>query len=141
MADKPESTDKLSRDDRQILERKVDINVQRQVTKLSTLIPDEVTHSEEKTPSTRTKDLIDQYDDFIDEVNKLLDEIQTRCKGLVYRVEAATEYDCAAAIEALFEGEKDTISYDDYRKILELEAELSRELVAEGGQLDALRVS
>lgn len=141
MADKPESTDKLSKKDKETLERKVDINVQRQVTKLSTLIPDNVINKEDKTPSDRTKELIDKYDNFIDEVNKLLDEIQKRCSTLVYRVDPATEYDCAAAIEALFEGQKDDISYDDYRKILELEAELSRELVAEGGQLDALRVS
>ena len=136
-----DSTDKLSKQDRQTLERDVDINIQRQVTKLSTKIPEEVAHGDERTPSDRTKELISQYDDFIDEVNKLLDAIQTRCNALIYRVEPETEYDCAAAIEALFEGEKDTISYKDYRKILELEAELSRELVAEGGQLDALRVS
>jgi hypothetical protein len=136
-----DSTDKLSKQDRETLERKVDIDVQRQVTKLSTLIPKEVAHKDERTPADRTKELISRYDDFIDEVNELLDAIQTRCKALVYRVESETEYDCAAAIEALFEGEKDDISYDDYRKILELEAELSRELVAEGGQLDALRVS
>jgi hypothetical protein len=141
MADKPESTDKLSKKDRETLERKVDIDVQRQVTKLSMLIPDDVVNKEAKTPSERTQELIEQYDNFIDEVNKLLDEIQKRCKTLVYRVDPTTEYDCAAAIEALFEGQKDDISYDDYRKILELEAELSRELVAEGGQLDALRVS
>jgi hypothetical protein len=136
-----DSTDKLGKRDRDILERRVDINIRRQVTKLSTLIPDDVDYKEEKTPSDRTKELIARYDDFVDEVNKLLNEIQKRCKALVYRVDPTTEYDCAAAIEALFEGQKDDISYDDYKKILELEAELSRELVAEGGQLDALRIS
>lgn len=141
MAEKVESTDKLSKRDREQLERKVDINVQRRVEKLSTLIPDDIINKEDKTPVDRTKDLISQYDDFIDEINKILDEIQKRCNTLVYRVEPQTEYDCAAAIEALFEGEKDTISYDDYRKILELEASLSRELVAEGGQLDGLGIS
>jgi hypothetical protein len=141
MAERIDSTDKLSKKDRETLERKVDINVQRQVTKLSTLIPREVAHKEAKTAPDRTKELINQYDDFINEVNKILDEIQKRCKALIYRVDPTREYDCSAAIEALFEGEKDTISYDDYRKILELEATLSRELVAEGGQLDVIGLS
>lgn len=141
MADKVDSTDKLSRRDREQLERKVDINVQRTVTRLSKMIPKDVSHQETKSASDRTKELIGKYDDYIDEINKLLDELQRRCKGLVYRVDPATEYDCSAAIEALFEGEKDTISYDDYRKILELEAALSRELVAEGGQLNGLGIS
>lgn len=141
MAEKIDSTEKLSRQDRETLERKVDINISREVKRLSKLVPKEVEFKETKSAPDRTKELIKQYDSFVDEVNKILDEIQRRCKTLVYRVEPETEYDCAAAIEALFEGAKDTISYDDYRKILELEASLSRELVAEGGQLDGLRIS
>lgn len=141
MADKVESTGRLSNEDKKILERKVDIDVQRQVTTMSKELPEDATHREEVTPQDRTKKLIDDYNDYITQLDEILAAIAVRCKGLVYRVEAATEYDCAAAIEALFEGEKDDISYTDYVKILELEAQLSRELVARGGQLDGLGIS
>jgi hypothetical protein len=133
MAEKIETTDRLSSQDRELLERKVDITVDRDVTTMSPKVPEEVAFQEEITPADRTKALIAQYDDYLAEIDRVLNEIALRCKGLIYRVEAETEYNCAAAIEALFEGEKDTISYDDYRKILELEADLSRDLVAQGG--------
>ena len=141
MADKVESTERLSRDDRDTLERKVDINVQRQVEGLSKQIPDDPVYKPDIPATDRTQKLIKQYDDYIAEIDKILAEIGKRCQGLVYRVEPETEYDCSAAIEALFEGYKDTLTYDDYKKILELEAALSREMVAEGGQLDGLRLS
>jgi hypothetical protein len=133
MAEKIESTDRLSNQDREMLERKVDITVDRDVTTMSPKVPEEVAFKDEATPADRTRALISQYDDYLAEIDKLLTAIGLRCKGLIYRVEAETEYDCAAAIEALFEGEKSTISYDDYKKILELEAALSRDLVAQGG--------
>jgi len=141
MADKVESTERLSRNDREILERKVDINVQRQVTGLSKKLPEDPVYKPDVSPTDRTRRLIDSYNDYIAEIDKILNEIGRRCQGLVYRVEPETEYDCAAALEALFEGYKDTITYDDYKRILELEAVLSREVIAEGGQLDALRLS
>lgn len=141
MADKVESTERLSNEDKKILEREVDINVQRQVTTMSKELPEDASHREEVTPQDRTKNLIDNYNDYISQLDDILAAIAVRCKGLIYRVEATTEYDCAAAIEALFEGDKDDISYTDYVKILELEAQLSRELVAQGGQLDALGIS
>lgn len=133
MADKIESTDRLSNQDKELLERKVDITVDRDVTTMSPKVPEEVAFQPEVTPADRTRALIAQYDDYLAEIDKLLAEIGLRCQSLIYRVEAETEYDCAAAIEALFEGEKDTISYNDYRKILELEADLSKDLVAQGG--------
>jgi hypothetical protein len=133
MAEKIETTDRLSNLDRELLERKVDVTIDRDVTTMSPKVPEEVAFQEEITPADRTKALIAQYDEYLAEIDRVLNEIALRCKSLIYRIEAETEYDCAAAIEALFEGEKDTISYDDYRKILELEADLSRDLVAQGG--------
>lgn len=136
-----DSTEKLSKADRAILERDVNINVQRTVETMSKEIPDDPTFKEEVTAGDRTKALVKEYDDFIAEIDRLLEAIALRCKGLVYRIEPETEFNCAAAIEALFEGKKDTITYDDYLKILDLEASLSRELVAEGGRLDGLGIS
>lgn len=136
-----DSTEKLSRADKKALERKVDINVQRTITTMSKKIPDDLDHKEEVTAGDRTKALIDDYNDFIAEIDRLLEAIALRCKGLVYRIDPATEYNCAAAIEALFEGQKNEITYDDYKKILELEAAVSRELIAEGGRLDGLGIS
>lgn len=136
-----DSTEKLSKADRAILERDVDINVQRTVETMSKEIPDDPIFKEEVTAGDRTKALVNEYNDFIAEIDRLLEAIALRCKGLVYRIEPKTEFNCAAAIEALFEGQKDTITYDDYLKILDLEASLSRELVAEGGRLDGLGIS
>ncbi len=136
-----DSTEKLPRADKDQLERKVNINVQRQITTMSKKLPDSVDHQEEVTAQDRTKALIDQYNDFIAEIDKILEAIALRCKGLVYKIDPAVEFNCAAAIEALFEGHKDEITYDDYKKILELEAAVSRELIAEGGRLDGLAIS
>lgn len=136
-----DSTDKLSQADRKILERKVDINVQRDVITMSKEIPDDPTFKEEVTATDRTQKLINEYNDFIAEIDQILGALAIRCKGLIYRIEPETEYDCAAAIEALFEGEKDTITYDDYLKVLELEAAISKEIIAEGGRLDGLGIS
>lgn len=136
-----DSTEKLPRADKDILERKIDISVQRQITTMSKKLPDSVDHQEEVTAKDRTQALISQYNDFIAEVDKILTAIALRCKGLVYKIDPATELNCAAAIEALFEGHKDEITYDDYKKILELEAAVSRELIAEGGRLDGLGIS
>jgi hypothetical protein len=136
-----DSTDRLSKADRALLERKVDINVQRDVTTMSKQVPDDPTFKEEVTAKDRTQALIDDYNDFIAEVDKILDALAIRCRPLVYKIEPEKEYDCAAAIEALFEGEKNEISYEDYVKILELEAAVSRELIAEGGRLDGLGIS
>ncbi len=136
-----DSTEKLPRADKDILERKININVQRQITTMSKKLPDNVDHQEEVTAQDRAQALISQYNDFIAEVDKILAAIALRCKGLVYKIDPATEFNCAAAIEALFEGHKDEITYDDYKKILELEAAVSRELIAEGGRLDGLGIS
>ena len=136
-----DSTDRLSKADRELLERKVDINVQRDVTTMIKQVPDDPTFKEEVTTKDRTKALIDDYNNFIAEIDKLLGALAIRCRPLVYKIEPETEFECAAAIEALFEGQKDEISYEDYVRILELEAAVSRELIAEGGRLDGLRIS
>lgn len=136
-----DSTEKLPRADKEQLERKVNINVQRQITTMSKKLPDSVDHQEEVTGQDRTQALITQYNDYIAEIDKLLEAIALRCKALVYKIEPETEFSCAAAIEALFEGYKDEITYDDYKRFLELEAAVSRELIVEGGRLNGLGIS
>lgn len=135
-----DSTEKLSREDRKLLEKKVDIHIERKVKSTGKKIPEDLEYKEPVSPGDRTKALIQKYDDYIAEIDKILLELSQRCKGLVYTIDPATEYDCSAAIEALFEGVKTSMSYADYVKVLTLEAQLSREIVAEGGKLDGVRV-
>jgi hypothetical protein len=135
-----ESTEKLSRSDRELLERTVHLNVRRQVTSTGKQPPTDVGHQEETSVEERTQNLIKQYDDYIAELDRILEQLSIRCKNLVYEFDPTTEVDCSAVIQALFEGPKTSLSYDDYKKILDLEAALSRELVAEEGELSGIRV-
>lgn len=136
-----DATEKLGHEDRGILERKVELNVNRQVETLSPEPPDKPSEEEPKPAPERTKDLIEQYDNYIDEVNLLLDEISNRCTRLEYRVDPVLEVQCADAIAQLFEGQKNFISYEDYRRILELEALISKELIKREGGIYEPRVT
>ena len=129
-----DSTERLNREDRGILEREVDIATNRQVRTISPDPPDQPSEEDIKPAPDRTKDLIAKYDDYIDEVNRMLDEISSRSSRLEYRIDPVLEAQCAEAIAQLFEGQKNYINYDDYRKVLELEALISKELIKrEGG--------
>jgi len=136
-----DATEKLGKEDRGILERTVDISVQRRVTTLSPDIPDKPSTEEPKPAPERTKDLIAGYDSYIEEVDRLLDEISKRCRKLEYRIDPVLEIRCADAIAQLFEGQKNFVSYEDYRKILELEALISKELIKREGGIYEPRVT
>lgn len=136
-----DSTEKLNREDRGILERKVDLGINRQVSTVSPDPPDKAPEKEKKPAPDRTKDLIAQYDDYIEEVDKLLDAIASRCSRLEYRIDPVVEVQCADAIAQLFEGQKNFVNYDDYRKVLELEALISKELIKREGGIYEPRVT
>ena len=87
--------------DKEQLERKVNINVQRHITTMSKKLPDSVDHQEEVTAQDRTQALIDQYNDFIAEVDKILEAITLRCKGLVYKIDPTVEFNCENTAEKI----------------------------------------
>ena len=131
-----DSTERLSSEDRAILERKVDLAINRPITLRSRPVPDDVSPSVELTLSERNDNLIKDYGDFIEYVNELLERIKDRAIGLVYLVDSGREPDCAAAIAALYEGETRQISYANYLESLEFEAVVSKEIVAKGQGAD-----
>jgi len=128
----PDSTDRLSNEDRRILERKVDLGIERPVDVTSRPVPQDVTPEEVPSPVDRTRTLIESYGDYVAYINALLAKIRVRALGLKYGVVADKEPSLASAIGALWEGNKIDISYSDYLDALELEASLSAEIISKG---------
>lgn len=128
----PDSTDKLSHEDRRILERKVDLGIDRTVEVTSPSVPQDVTPDEVVSPADRTTDLITGYGDYVGYINQLLAKIKVRALGLRYDVVADTEPGLYAALNALWEGGKTNVSYSDYADALEFEASVSQEIILKG---------
>lgn len=128
----PDSTDKLSNEDRRILERKVDLGIERDVEVTPRPVPEDVTPDEVVSPTDRTANLITGYGDYVDYINQLLAKIRVKALGLRYGVVADTEPSLFAALNALWEGGKTDISYGDYIDALEFEAGVSQEIILKG---------
>ncbi|NOQ49435.1 MAG: hypothetical protein GQ553_02065, partial [Nitrosomonadaceae bacterium] len=128
----PDSTDKLSHEDRRILERKVDLGIDRAVEVTSQPVPGDVTPDEVVSPADRTTNLITGYSDYVGYINQLLAKIKVRALGLRYDVVAETEPGLYAALNALWEGGKTHVSYSDYVDALEFEASVSQEIILKG---------
>jgi hypothetical protein len=128
----PNSTDKLSHEDRRILERKVDLGIDRRVEVTSQPVPQDVTPDEVVSPTDRTTNLITGYGDYVDYINQLLAKIKVKALGLRYDVVSDTEPGLYAALNALWEGGKTHISYSDYVDALEFEASVSQEIISKG---------
>jgi len=128
----PDSTDKLSHEDRRVIERKVDLGIERKVEVTSPPVPEDVTPDEVVSPADRTTDLITGYGDYVTYINELLARIRVRALGLRYNVVAETEPGLYAALNALWEGGKTNVSYSDYVDALEFEASVSQEIIAKG---------
>lgn len=127
-----DSTDRLSNEDRRILERKVDLGIERDVDVVPKPVPEDVSPEEEVTAADRTTTLIEDYGDYVDYINQLLAKIRVRALALRYEVVADTEPGLFAALNALWEGNKTDVSYSDYVDVLELEADVSQEILNKG---------
>jgi hypothetical protein len=128
----PDSTDRLSHEDRRILERKVDLGIDRTVEVTSPPVPQDVTPDEIVSPADRTTDLITGYGNYVDYINQLLAKIKVKALGLRYDVVADLEPSLYAALNALWEGGKTSVSYSDYADALEFEASMSQEIILKG---------
>lgn len=132
MAERPDSTDTLSHEDRRILEKKVLLDVDREVRVISQEVPDEVVPDDAVPAADRTRALIEEYGSYVDYINQLLAKIKTQAIALRYNVVYELEPSLAAALNALWEGNKTDITYSDYVEALEFEVSVSQEILNKG---------
>ena len=136
MAERPDSTDRLSNEDRATLERKVQLDINRQVKVSPRTVPDDVSPTETVTPVERSKALVSSYGDYVTYINELLAKIKVLAISLNYSVNYITEPNLATALGALWEGQKTEITFSDYLDALEFEASVSQEIINQGEGAD-----
>lgn len=77
----------------------------------------------------RTKKLVDGYVNFVNEIDKRLGIIAKRSTGLFVDIDPVTQPEVATAVKLVFGQDLLKIDFDMYQKCLELDAQLSAELV------------